>query len=116
MFFGRPYPANKKVGDGLFRRPRSLNEPVVVGRTARENFPVHFVFGDALVVHRSQDSRVVLFSCMERAEWLLLMNTPRDAGLRAVQKSGCGKSHQIGNEKRASRDRWIVGERPTSEN
>ncbi len=26
---------------------------------------------------------------MERAEWLLLMNTPRDVGRSAAQKSSC---------------------------
>jgi hypothetical protein len=37
---------------------------------------------------------------MERAQWLLLMNTPCDVGRSAVQKSTGGQSHQIGNEKR----------------
>ena len=85
-----------------------------------------------------------LFSGMERAEWLLLVNveckllakgcgftmaisqalfpegfvpnplhfnqpchSPRRGAFVAVQNSGWGKSHQIGNEKRASRQRLI---------
>jgi hypothetical protein len=42
---------------------------------------------------------------MERAERLLFMNAPCDMGHSAVQKSSCGQAHQIGNQKRASRER-----------
>jgi hypothetical protein len=42
-----------------------------------------------------------------------LNEQPSDVGRSAVRKSGCGKSYQIGKEKRASSDRPIAGEKPT---
>jgi hypothetical protein len=65
------------------------NEPGVVGRTARENFPVHFVFED-------HDATI-----------LRMMHNKRVAGVKldrlAVSREA---SHQIGSSSNRQRPTW----------
>src|SRR6266852_989199 len=62
------------------------NEPIVVGRTARENFPVHFVFED-------HDATI-----------LRTMHNKRVAGVKLDRLAVSGEaSHQIGSSSNRQR-------------